>query len=170
MPKLTFRHAMPALRFVCMAAGSGCAGGTLDQPTSPEPAMNLSIRFAEPVPEAATEVAAGLAPIRYCPAFYYSSPDHWPERLVLTGGAEWRSFDRSAATMQLPVPSGSYFAGLGCLADAIPLVRFFQPAVSFGPGQQGLDVPFPWMSRDTIIAYADEAIRFIPIQLPLINP
>jgi hypothetical protein len=146
---------------LCVGLLAGCSGEAIDQPTSPELAMELHVRLAEEAPAAATEMTVYLAPVHYCPFSISSGSASSPDTST---NSIWWPLDRTAPTMTVPVASGGDPDGFGCTSwgagQTVPLVRFFDPHLLLRPSALGPAVP--WTPHDAIIAYADVPVSFTP--------
>ena len=136
-----------------------CNGGPLDQPTSPEPAMELRIHLGAAAPAGATELSVQLAEIPYCPP-----SDISPRALAASPTPTTSSsaislpFDGSGSRedMTVVVGSGGDPQVFGCRGQPVPLVRFFDPQLFLVPQADRSGPPVPWLSPDALVAYAEE--------------
>lgn len=144
------------------AALLGCADGTVEQPRSAPPAVELNVVLAAPPPDHDTEITLALREIPYCP------PSDVPNRLVPLPfnfpvfDFRRRLLDRTGAPMRTPATSGGNPRSFGCVQQNLPLIRFFQPELYLLPGDAAQGPIDPWRSLDTLIAYTAEPATFQP--------
>jgi hypothetical protein len=147
---------------VTVAGAAGCAGGALDQPTSPEIAMELEVHLVDP-PATTSEIGLALGVIPYCPITELFNPPA-PQPIALRPrGSLSRPFDPTAPATKLQASSYGSTLEFACRSgQTVPLIRFLQPALGLvlNPPANGPEVP--WTSHDAIIAYTDEPAAFTP--------
>jgi hypothetical protein len=138
---------------------AGCPDGTLDQPTTLEPALTLRVRVPAYLPSTATDLGLGLASLPYCPSTRLSN-DLVPPIVPWVTDLIWAPVDRTTGTMSLSAASRGDTEGFGCTRQGPPLVRFFAPYLFVtSNGMLGPDVSV-WTTRDAIVAYVPEGASF----------